>query len=329
MLNFSSINTKVFEKNMSASKQKFMSSLCFDGKGDFYNFDVDVVLEDPEKIVFSTGYNDNENYTSTFVMHLEDLKSLAMFLLKKYAESSDIINQNLVLDEKIKSIINKIIIDETKLSKIKCVISTEVINLQLTENKDDLNSLFYCVLDVIPYDSNGEQYDDLSFRVYGSIYSVICDMIKTFTSNDIINFKCSKDLKPLKEYILTQFPNHIIDSLFYPYIQYMNDQIKEYNEDLNMLYILKKIKSIFDFQFLDYTEEGIEINLELLILKAIENMKKENEEAMMRLDEFLTKQRKISKENAIKPTPIQKMSDDDIEEIAKDFLTKTLGAKND
>ena len=284
-----------------------------------YNFGLSV---EPSlsSILFTSTYDDKEEYESSFSLSIQDALTLAMKIMNVCNKSIQLKNESqikeLVKEQIVYSLLNP---DDTEVSEL----NVSFIESNDKRNKNSMEKFdFKLRIETSPI--TGKRANSLVLYLYSNSYQSLYSLInKKF-------FKIQKEVSD---------KNKVADSkeIFKITSQLVIDEtIKDFIELLRLQitrFLLPKTITLFDLDKTKKLEDSISprinINIDKSILRSdikfiLNQVKKDTDNALKRMDDIINYKRDLY--NNPKPIPIKSLNKEDMEKLSKDFL-KELNKK--
>lgn len=273
-------------------------------------------------ILFTSTYDDKEEYESSFSLSIQDALTLAMKIMNVCNKSIQLKNESqikeLVKEQIVYSLLNP---DDTEVSEL---------NVSFIESNDKRNKnsmeKFDFKLRIETFPITGKRTDSLVLYLYSNSYQSLYSLInKKF-------FKIQKEVSD---------KNKVADSkeIFKITSQLVIDEtIKDFIELLRLQitrFLLPKTITLFDLvktkEIKDSISQRININIDKSMLRSdikfiLNQVKKDTDNALKRMDDIINYKHDLY--NNLKPIPIKSLNKEDMEKLSKDFL-KELNKKGD
>lgn len=273
-------------------------------------------------ILFTSTYDDKEEYESSFSLSIQDALTLAMKIMNVCNKSIQLKNESqikeLVKEQIVYSLLNP---DDTEVSEL----NVSFIESNDKRNKNSMEKFdFKLRIETSPI--TGKRVNSLVLYLYSNSYQSLYSLInKKF-------FKIQKEVSD---------KNKVADSkeIFKITSQLVIDEtIKDFIELLRLQitrFLLPKTITLFDLDKTKKLEDSISprinINIDKSILRSdikfiLNQVKKDTDNALKRMDDIINYKRDLY--NNPKPIPIKSLNKEDMEKLSKDFL-KELNKKGD
>lgn len=273
-------------------------------------------------ILFTSTYDNKEEYESSFSLSIQDALTLAMKIMNVCNKSIQLKNESqikeLVKEQIVYSLLNP---DDTEVSEL---------NVSFIESNDKRNKnsmeKFDVKLKIETSPITGKRANSLVLYLYSNSYQSLYSLInKKF-------FKIQKEVSD---------KNKVADSkeIFKITSQLVIDEtIKDFIELLRLQitrFLLPKTITLFDLdktkKLEDFISPRININIDKSILRSdikfiLNQVKKDTDNALKRMDDIINYKHDLY--NNLKPIPIKSLNKEDMEKLSKDFL-KELNKKGD
>lgn len=273
-------------------------------------------------ILFTSTYDDKEEYESSFSLSIQDALTLAMKIMNVCNKSIQLKNESqikeLVKEQIVYSLLNP---DDTEVSEL----NVSFIESNDKRNKNSMEKFdFKLKIETSPI--TGKRANSLVLYLYSNSYQSLYSLI---------NKKFSKIQKEVSD------KNKVVDSkeIFKITSQLVIDEtIKDFIELLRLQitrFLLPKTITLFDLvktkEIKDSISQRININIDKSILRSdikfiLNQVKKDTDNALKRMDDIINYKRDLY--NNPKPMPIKSLKKEDMEKLSKDFL-KELNKKGD
>ena len=273
-------------------------------------------------ILFTSTYDDKEEYESSFSLSIQDALTLAMKIMNVCNKSIQLKNESqikeLVKEQIVYSLLNP---DDTEVSEL----NVSFIESNDKRNKNSMEKFdFKLRIETSPI--TGKRADSLVLYLYSNSYQSLYSLInKKF-------FKIQKEVSD---------KNKVADSkeIFKITSQLVIDEtIKDFIELLRLQitrFLLPKTITLFDLvktkEIKDSISQRININIDKSMLRSdikfiLNQVKKDTDNALKRMDDIINYKRDLY--NNPKPIPIKSLKKEEMEKLSKDFL-KELNKKGD
>ena len=286
-----------------------------------YNFGLSV---EPSlsSILFTSTYDDKEEYESSFSLSIQDALTLAMNIMNVCNKSIQLKNESQIKELEKEQIIHSLLnLDDTKVSEL----NVSFIESNDKRNKNSMEKFdFKLKIETSPI--TGKRADSLVLYLYSNSYQSLYSLInKKF-------FKIQKEVSD---------KNKVADSkeIFKITSQLVIDEtIKDFIELLRLQitrFLLPKTITLFDLvktkEIKDSISQRINIDIDKSILRSdikfiLNQVKKDTDNALKRMDDIINYKRDLY--NNPKPIPIKSLKKEEMEKLSKDFL-KELNKKGD
>ena len=286
-----------------------------------YNFGLSV---EPSlsSILFTSTYDNKEEYESSFSLSIQDALTLAMNIMNVCNKSIQLKNESQIKELEKEQIIHSLLNpDDTEVSEL---------NVSFIESNDKRNKnsmeKFDVKLRIETSPITGKRANSLVLYLYSNSYQSLYSLInKKF-------FKIQKEVSD---------KNKVADSkeIFKITSQLVIDEtIKDFIELLRLQitrFLLPKTITLFDLvktkEIKDSISQRININIDKSMLRSdikfiLNQVKKDTDNALKRMDDIINYKRDLY--NNPKPIPIKSLNKEDMEKLSKDFL-KELNKKGD
>lgn len=287
-----------------------------------YNFGLSV---EPSlsSILFTSTYDNKEEYESSFSLSIQDALTLAMKIMNVCNKSIQLKNESqikeLVKEQIVYSLLNP---DDTEVSEL----NVSFIESNDKRNKNSMEKFdFKLRIETSPI--TGKRANSLLvLYLYSNSYQSLYSLInKKF-------FKIQKEVSD---------KNKVADSkeIFKITSQLVIDEtIKDFIELLRLQitrFLLPKTITLFDLvktkEVKDSTSQRINIDIDKSILRSdikfiLNQVKKDTDNALKRMDDIINYKHDLY--NNPKPIPIKSLKKEEMEKLSKDFL-KELNKKGD
>ena len=273
-------------------------------------------------ILFTSTYDDKEEYESSFSLSIQDALTLAMNIMNVCNKSIQLKNESQIKELEKEQIIHSLLnLDDTKVSEL----NVSFIESNDKRNKNSMEKFdFKLKIETSPI--TGKRADSLVLYLYSNSYQSLYSLInKKF-------FKIQKEVSD---------KNKVADSkeIFKITSQLVIDEtIKDFIELLRLQitrFLLPKTITLFDLvktkEIKDSISQRINIDIDKSILRSdikfiLNQVKKDTDNALKRMDDIINYKRDLY--NDPKPMPIKSLNKEDMEKLSKDFL-KELNKKGD
>lgn len=271
-------------------------------------------------ILFTSTYDDKEEYESSFSLSIQDALTLAMKIMNVCNKSIQLKNESqikeLVKEQIVYSLLNP---DDTEVSEL----NVSFIESNDKRNKNSMEKFdFKLRIETSPI--TGKRANSLVLYLYSNSYQSLYSLInKKF-------FKIQKEVSD---------KNKVADSkeIFKITSQLVIDEtIKDFIELLRLQitrFLLPKTITLFDLvktkEIKDSISQRININIDKSMLRSdikfiLNQVKKDTDNALKRMDDIINYKRDLY--NDPKPIPIKSLKKEEMEKLSKDFL-KELNKK--
>lgn len=273
-------------------------------------------------ILFTSTYDDKEEYESSFSLSIQDALTLAMKIMNVCNKSIQLKNESqikeLVKEQIVYSLLNP---DDTEVSEL----NVSFIESNDKRNKNSMEKFdFKLRIETSPI--TGKRANSLVLYLYSNSYQSLYSLInKKF-------FKIQKEVSD---------KNKVADSkeIFKITSQLVIDEtIKDFIELLRLQitrFLLPKTITLFDLvktkEIKDSISQRININIDKSMLRSdikfiLNQVKKDTDNALKRMDDIINYKHDLY--NNLKPIPIKSLKKEEMEKLSKDFL-KELNKKGD
>lgn len=271
-------------------------------------------------ILFTSTYDDKEEYESSFSLSIQDALTLAMKIMNVCNKSIQLKNESQIKELEKEQIIHSLLNpDDTEVSEL----NVSFIESNDKRNKNSMEKFdFKLRIETSPI--TGKRANSLVLYLYSNSYQSLYSLInKKF-------FKIQKEVSDR---------NKVADSkeIFKITSQLVIDEtIKDFIELLRLQitrFLLPKTITLFDLDKTKKLEDSISprinINIDKSILRSdikfiLNQVKKDTDNALKRMDDIINYKRDLY--NNPKPIPIKSLNKEDMEKLSKDFL-KELNKK--
>lgn len=273
-------------------------------------------------ILFTSTYDDKEEYESSFSLSIQDALTLAMKIMNVCNKSIQLKNESqikeLVKEQIVYSLLNP---DDTEVSEL----NVSFIESNDKRNKNSMEKFdFKLKIETSPI--TGKRADSLVLYLYSNSYQSLYSLInKKF-------FKIQKEVSDKNKGSSSKEIFKITSQLV------IDETIKDFIELLRLQitrFLLPKTITLFDLvktkEIKDSISHRININIDKSMLRSdikfiLNQVKKDTDNALKRMDDIINYKRDLY--NNPKPIPIKSLNKEDMEKLSKDFL-KELNKKGD
>lgn len=273
-------------------------------------------------ILFTSTYDDKEEYESSFSLSIQDALTLAMKIMNVCNKSIQLKNESqikeLVKEQIVYSLLNP---DDTEVSEL----NVSFIESNDKRNKNSMEKFdFKLKIETSPI--TGKRANSLVLYLYSNSYQSLYSLInKKF-------FKIQKEVSDKNKGSSSKEIFKITSQLV------IDETIKDFIELLRLQitrFLLPKTITLFDLvktkEIKDSISQRININIDKSILRndikfILNQVKKDTDNALKRMDDIINYKRDLY--NNPKPIPIKSLKKEDMEKLSKDFL-KELNKKGD
>lgn len=284
-----------------------------------YNFGLSV---EPSlsSILFTSTYDDKEEYESSFSLSIQDALTLAMKIMNVCNKSIQLKNESQIKELEKEQIIHSLLnLDDTEVSEL---------NVSFIESNDKRNKnsmeKFDVKLKIETSPITGKRANSLVLYLYSNFYQSLYSLInKKFSKiqkevSDRNKGASSKEIFKITSQL-------VIDETIKDFIELLRLQITRF--------LLPKTITLFDLDKTKKLEDSISprinINIDKSILRSdikfiLNQVKKDTDNALKRMDDIINYKRDLY--NNLKPIPIKSLNKEDMEKLSKDFL-KELNKK--
>lgn len=273
-------------------------------------------------ILFTSTYDDKEEYESSFSLSIQDALTLAMKIMNVCNKSIQLKNESqikeLVKEQIVYSLLNP---DDTEVSEL----NVSFIESNDKRNKNSMEKFdFKLRIETSPI--TGKRADSLVLYLYSNSYQSLYSLInKKFSKiqkevSDRNKGASSKEIFKITSQL-------VIDETIKDFIELLRLQITRF--------LLPKTITLFDLvktkELEDSISHRININIDKSMLRSdikfiLNQVKKDTDNALKRMDDIINYKRDLY--NNPKPIPIKSLNKEDMEKLSKDFL-KELNKKGD
>lgn len=273
-------------------------------------------------ILFTSTYDDKEEYESSFSLSIQDALTLAMKIMNVCNKSIQLKNESqikeLVKEQIVYSLLNP---DDTEVSELN-------VSFIETNDKRNKNSMekFDFKLRIETSPITGKRANSLVLYLYSNSYQSLYSLInKKF-------FKIQKEVSDRNKGSSSKEIFKITSQLV------IDETIKDFIELLRLQitrFLLPKTITLFDLvktkEIKDSISQRININIDKSMLRSdikfiLNQVKKDTDNALKRMDDIINYKRDLY--NNPKPIPIKSLKKEEMEKLSKDFL-KELNKKGD
>lgn len=284
-----------------------------------YNFGLSV---EPSlsSILFTSTYDDKEEYESSFSLSIQDALTLAMKIMNVCNKSIQLKNESQIKELEKEQIIHSLLnSDDTEVSEL---------NVSFIESNDKRNKnsmeKFDVKLKIETSPITGKRANSLVLYLYSNFYQSLYSLInKKFSKiqkevSDRNKGASSKEIFKITSQL-------VIDETIKDFIELLRLQITRF--------LLPKTITLFDLDKTKKLEDSISprinINIDKSILRSdikfiLNQVKKDTDNALKRMDDIINYKHDLY--NNLKPIPIKSLNKEDMEKLSKDFL-KELNKK--
>lgn len=273
-------------------------------------------------ILFTSTYDDKEEYESSFSLSIQDALTLAMKIMNVCNKSIQLKNESqikeLVKEQIVYSLLNP---DDTEVSEL----NVSFIESNDKRNKNSMEKFdFKLKIETSPI--TGKRADSLVLYLYSNSYQSLYSLInKKFSKiqkevSDKNKGSSSKEIFKITSQL-------VIDETIKDFIELLRLQITRF--------LLPRTITLFDLvktkEIKDSISQRININIDKSMLRSdikfiLNQVKKDTDNALKRMDDIINYKRDLY--NNPKPMPIKSLKKEDMEKLSKDFL-KELNKKGD
>lgn len=284
-----------------------------------YNFGLSV---EPSlsSILFTSTYDNKEEYESSFSLSIQDALTLAMNIMNVCNKSIQLKNESQIKELEKEQIIHSLLNpDDTEISEL---------NVSFIESNDKRNKnsmeKFDVKLKIETSPITGKRANSLVLYLYSNFYQSLYSLInKKFSKiqkevSDRNKGASSKEIFKITSQL-------VIDETVKDFIELLRLQITRF--------LLPKTITLFDLDKTKKLEDSISprinINIDKSILRSdikfiLNQVKKDTDNALKRMDDIINYKHDLY--NNLKPIPIKSLNKEDMEKLSKDFL-KELNKK--
>lgn len=273
-------------------------------------------------ILFTSTYDDKEEYESSFSLSIQDALTLAMKIMNVCNKSIQLKNESqikeLVKEQIVYSLLNP---DDTEVSEL----NVSFIESNDKRNKNSMEKFdFKLRIETSPI--TGKRANSLVLYLYSNSYQSLYSLInKKFSKiqkevSDRNKGASSKEIFKITSQL-------VIDETIKDFIELLRLQITRF--------LLPKTITLFDLvktkELEDSISHRININIDKSMLRSdikfiLNQVKKDTDSALKRMDDIINYKRDLY--NNPKPIPIKSLKKEEMEKLSKDFL-KELNKKGD
>lgn len=273
-------------------------------------------------ILFTSTYDDKEEYESSFSLSIQDALTLAMKIMNVCNKSIQLKNESqikeLVKEQIVYSLLNP---DDTEVSEL----NVSFIESNDKRNKNSMEKFdFKLRIETSPI--TGKRANSLVLYLYSNSYQSLYSLInkKFFKIQKEVSDK-NKGASGKEIFKITS--QLVIDETIKDFIELLRLQITRF--------LLPKTITLFDLvktkEIKDSISQRININIDKSILRSdikfiLNQVKKDTDNALKRMDDIINYKHDLY--NDPKPMPIKSLNKEDMEKLSKDFL-KELNKKGD
>lgn len=273
-------------------------------------------------ILFTSTYDDKEEYESSFSLSIQDALTLAMKIMNVCNKSIQLKNESqikeLVKEQIVYSLLNP---DDTEVSEL----NVSFIESNDKRNKNSMEKFdFKLKIETSPI--TGKRANSLVLYLYSNSYQSLYSLInKKFSKIQKEVSDRNKGASGKEIFKITS--QLVIDETIKDFIELLRLQITRF--------LLPKTITLFDLvktkEIKDSISQRININIDKSMLRSdikfiLNQVKKDTDNALKRMDDIINYKRDLY--NNPKPIPIKPLNKEDMEKLSKDFL-KELNKKGD
>lgn len=284
-----------------------------------YNFGLSV---EPSlsSILFTSTYDNKEEYESSFSLSIQDALTLAMNIMNVCNKSIQLKNESQIKELEKEQIIHSLLNpDDTEVSEL---------NVSFIESNDKRNKnsmeKFDVKLKIETSPITGKRANSLVLYLYSNFYQSLYSLInKKFSKIQKEVSDRNKGASGKEIFKITS--QLVIDETIKDFIELLRLQITRF--------LLPKTITLFDLDNTKKLEDSISprinINIDKSILRSdikfiLNQVKKDTDNALKRMDDIINYKHDLY--NNLKPIPIKSLNKEDMEKLSKDFL-KELNKK--
>lgn len=287
-----------------------------------YNFGLSI---EPSlsSILFTSTYDNKEEYESSFSLSIQDALTLAMSIMNVCNKSIQLKNESQIKELEKEQIVHSLLNpDDTEVSEL----NVSFIESDDKRNKNPIKEFdFKLKIETSPI--TGKRSNNLVLYLYSNFYQSLYSLINKKFSK--IQKEVSDKNKGISNKEIFKITSQlVINETIKDFIELLRLQITRFllPKDIGIAFDLDKIKELEDS--ISYR---ININIDKAILikviKSILNqVKKDTDSVLKRMDDIIN--HKCGLCNDPKPMPIKSLNKEDMEKLSKDFL-KELNKKGD
>lgn len=267
-------------------------------------------------ILFTSTYDDKEEYESSFSLSIQDALTLAMKIMNVCNKSIQLKNESqikeLVKEQIVYSLLNP---DDTEVSEL----NVSFIESNDKRNKNSMEKFdFKLRIETSPI--TGKRANSLVLYLYSNFYQSLYSLInKKFSKIQKEVSDRNKGASGKEIFKITS--QLVIDETIKDFIELLRLQITRF--------LLPKTITLFDLdktkKLEDFISPRININIDKSILRSdikfiLNQVKKDTDNALKRMDDIINYKHDLY--NNLKPIPIKSLNKEDMEKLSKDFLKK-------
>lgn len=271
-------------------------------------------------ILFTSTYDDKEEYESSFSLSIQDALTLAMNIMNVCNKSIQLKNESQIKELEKEQIIHSLLNpDDTEVSEL---------NVSFIESNDKRNKnsmeKFDVKLKIETSPITGKRANSLVLYLYSNFYQSLYSLInKKFSKIQKEVSDRNKGASGKEIFKITS--QLVIDETIKDFIELLRLQITRF--------LLPKTITLFDLDNTKKLEDSISprinINIDKSILRSdikfiLNQVKKDTDNALKRMDDIINYKHDLY--NNLKPIPIKSLNKEDMEKLSKDFL-KELNKK--
>lgn len=273
-------------------------------------------------ILFTSTYDDKEEYESSFSLSIQDALTLAMKIMNVCNKSIQLKNESQIKELEKEQIIHSLLNpDDTEVSEL----NVSFIESNDKRNKNSMEKFdFKLKIETSPI--TGKRANSLVLYLYSNSYQSLYSLInKKFSKIQKEVSDRNKGASGKEIFKITS--QLVIDETIKDFIELLRLQITRF--------LLPKTITLFDLvktkEIKDSISQRININIDKSMLRSdikfiLNQVKKDIDSALKRMDDIINYKRDLY--NNPKPIPIKSLNKEDMEKLSKDFLKK-LNKKGD
>ena len=284
-----------------------------------YNFGLSI---EPSlsSILFTSTYDNKEEYESSFSLSIQDALTLAMNIMNVCNKSIQLKNESQIKELEKEQIIHSLLNpDDTEVSELN-------VSFMESNDKRNKNSMekFDFKLKIETSPITGKRANSLVLYLYSNFYQSLYSLINKKFSK-IQKEVSDKNKGASSKEIFKITSQLVIDETIKDFIELLRLQITRF--------LLPKTITLFDLVKTKELEDSISYRINIDIDKSIlrndikfilNQVKRDTDDALKRMDDIINYKRDLY--NNPKPIPIKSLNKEDMEKLSKDFL-KELNLK--